>query len=542
MDFAVDVPGVGRPVDVPGGRPKDGVSAAPDAAGSDRAAAGAEYDAMMPNLRDGRDRSQTAVFSYLVGDFMRTRAEVLAVRPGTRCADMIALLTAEKAGCAVVVDAMGRPIGIITERDIALRIAYRTPPETPVEAVMTAPVMTIQRREYLYHAIAWMRRHELRHMPVIDRKRRLVGLIYLHDALAVAADRLMRQIDRLSHEGTIEGLKEVKAAQIDLAEELFADNLPAPEVQRLLTRINNDMYRRIGEATLRQMAAEGWGDPPVAATIIVMGSGGRGENYLFPDQDNGFIIADYPDADHARIDTFFLEAAERMCRDLNEIGIPYCNGYCMAVNPLWRKTVSQWITQIRLWGRKSNFVAIRLSDIFFDFQPVWGNTDLAQELRHAVTGLVRHNHYFLRQMFQEKVDHNVALGLFGGFITEKEQKEYRGQINLKYTGTIPLVGAVRLLALREGVEETSTLERIRVLTEQGVLSVTDRDDLSAAFTLITGILLKKQISDYRAGRRVSYFVDPDALSKRDNNALRDALKTIDAMRRRVHMEFTAEIF
>jgi signal-transduction protein with cAMP-binding, CBS, and nucleotidyltransferase domain len=407
---------------------------------------------------------------------------------------------------------------------------------------MTAPPMTIQRREYLYHAIAWMRRHELRHMPVVDREGALVGLIYLHDALAAASSQLMHQIDGLTHEGTLEGLREVKVAQVDLAEQLFLENLPATEIQQLISRINNDMYRRVGESAIKQMATEGWGDPPVTASTIVMGSGGRGENYLFPDQDNGFIIEDYPDADHTRIDTFFLELAERMCRDLNEIGIPYCNGYCMAVNPLWRKTLTQWVTQVRLWGRKSNFVAIRLSDIFFDFQPVWGDSDLARQLRHAVTEVVRANHYFLRQMFQEKIDHNVALSLFGGFVTEKEQKEYRGQINLKYTGTVPLVGAVRLLALREGVEETSTLERLRVLTEHGIFSVNEREDLSNGFRLITDILLRQQIADYRAGRRVVYFIDPDMLAKRERGLLVDALKAIDGVRRRVHMEFTAEIF
>jgi signal-transduction protein with cAMP-binding, CBS, and nucleotidyltransferase domain len=478
----------------------------------------------------------------LVRDFMRARSEVLAVRPGTRTADMIALLAAEKATCAVVVDANGRPVGIVTERDIVRRITYRVPGEAPVESVMTTPVMTIKRSDYLYHGIAWMRRHDLRHMPVVDRQGRLAGILYLHDALAVASDRLMKQIDRLTHEGTLEGLKEVKAAQVELAEELFADNLPAPEIQQLLTRINNDIYRRIGESVLKQMAEEGWGDPPVTAATIVMGSGGRGENYLFPDQDNGFIISDYPDAEHSHIDTFFLELAERMCRDLNAIGIPYCNGYCMAVNPLWRKTLPQWIEQISLWGRKSNFVAIRLADIFFDFQPVWGDPDLAIELRRNVTELVRHNHYFLRQMFQEKVDHNVALGLFGGFITEREKREFRGQVNLKYTGTIPLVGAIRLLALREGVEETSTLERIRVLTENGVLSFTERDELTSAFNLITDILLRKQVRDYKAGRRVTYYVDPDTLTKRDRVTLLESLKAIDNVRKRVHLEFTAEIF
>lgn len=473
---------------------------------------------------------------------MKLRSGVLAVRAGTSCADMISHLAAVKASGALVVDASGRPIGIITEQDIARRITYKIPGETPVESVMTSPVVTIGHNEYLYHAIAWMRRHNLRHLPVTDRAGRLAGMLYLHDALAAASQGLMHQIDILTQQGTIEGLKQVRNAEVELAEQLFAENLPAPDIQQLLTQINNDLYRRLEESHLRQMEEEGWGDLPVKATTIVMGSGGRGENYLFPDQDNGFIIENYPDSEHNQIDTYFLELAERLCRDLNAIGIPYCNGYCMAINPLWRKTLPQWIEQITLWGRKSNFVAIRLADIFFDFQPVWGNPDLAAELRATVTDMVRNNHFFLKQMFQDQADHNVALGFFGGFTTEKEKREFRGQINLKYTGTIPLVEGVRLLALREGVEETSTLERIRALHDNGALSVNEHEDLSSAFHLITDILLRKQISDFKAKKRVNYYTDPKSLVKRDRLMLLESLKAIDNFRKRVRMEFTAEVF
>jgi CBS domain-containing protein len=337
-------------------------------------------------------------------------------------------------------------------------------------------------------------------------------------------------------------MKEVKAAQVELAEELFADHLPAPDIQQLLTRINNDMYRRIGENVLARMAAEGWGPPPASAATIVMGSGGRGENYLFPDQDNGFIIAEYPDAEHAGIDAFFLELAERMCRDLNEIGIPYCNGYCMAINPLWRKTLPQWIAQIGLWTRKSSQVTVRLADIFFDFQPVWGEPQLARDLRRAVTGLVRDNRSFLRQMYQDKVEHSAALGIFGGFVTERGNREYRGQVNLKYAGTLPLVSAIRLLALREGIEETPTLARIAALAERGVLDPSERETLAEAFRIVTDILLRRQIADFRAGRRVGYYVDPDTMGKRERNGLLDALRAIHGLRKRAHLEFTAHVF
>ena len=231
-----------------------------------------------------------------------------------------------------------------------------------------------------------------------------------------------------------------------------------------------------------------------------------------------------------------------MCRDLNEVGIPYCNGYCMAVNPLWRKTLPQWIAQIGTWARKGSIVAVRLADIFFDFQPVWGEVALAGELRGAVTRLVRHNRSFLRQMYQDNLEQNVALGLFGGFVTERDNREYLGQVNLKYTGTLPLVSAIRLLALREGIEETATLARIAALADQGVLVTSEREELSRAFGVVTETLLRRQIADFGAGRRIGYYVDPRALGKRRRAELLEALKAIQALRKRAHLDFTAHVF
>ena len=70
---------------------------------------------------------------------------------------------------------------------------------------------------------------------------------------------------------------------------------------------------------------------------------------------------------------------------------------------------------------------------------------------------------------------------------------------MKHAGTLPLVGAVRLLALREGVEDTATLRRIAALHKAGVLSDNDADYLRGAFTHITFLLLRQQLSDFRAG-------------------------------------------
>lgn len=485
-------------------------------------------------------RSQTAIFNKLVRDFMRDCPPT--VLAGTTCAKTVERMAAANASSVIITDPGGRLLGIVTEQDVTRRIAFKVPPETSVETVMTRRVLTIPATEYLYHAIGRMRRYNLRHLPVLDENRAVVGILNLHDALSVASEQMVQQIDLITHEGTLEGLQQVKTAQVELAAELLDDGLPAPEIQALLSHINNDIYRRVTDLCIAGLDAEGWGTPPVEFSVIVMGSGGRGENFIFPDQDNGLIIADYPDEEHNRIDGYFMELASRLVGALDTIGLPLCKGYCMAVNPMWRKTLSQWFRQLDGWGYKRNRIALQLSDIFFDFQPVWGqNRELARALRAHVTKMLRQDRAFLRAMYEETSDHNVGLGLFGGFVTEKENPYYRGQINLKHHALLPLVEAARLLSLREEVEQTGTLARIDALHALGVLDANEREELRGAFIRIANLLLRQQIADFRIGKKVTYFVHPDSLTKRAKDHLVEAMKAIDRLRDRVRAELTGNL-
>lgn len=483
---------------------------------------------------------RTSVYSKLVKDFPIDSPVIVA--QGTPLLDVVGKITDKKASGAIVIDANGMPVGILTEQDITRRVTYRIPQEEIIENVMSAPLIVVRDDEYLYYAIARMRRRGLRHMPVINAEGKAVGMLSLAKAIAEASSRLMEEIDNLTREDSVDGLKEIKAAQVDLAEHLYQENLETPEIQGLLTHINNDIYRRIVNLNLDAMKAEGLGEPPVEFCVIVMGSGGRGENFIYPDQDNGFVLADYPDDKHTEIDSWFIELAERMTRDLDLVGLPKCKGFVMATNPLWRKTLPQWKHQIEIWNRKRNTTTLRLSDIFFDFRVVWGGSEMADDLRHHVTTLVGNNPTFLREMYEDDQDYGTALGWFGGFITEKDEADYLGQINLKQTGTLPLVEAMRLLSLREGIEKIATLSRMQALHGKGVINDDEHDYLRGAFLHICRLLLRQQIKDFQAGNKVSNYVDPEALTEREKDILTDSFKAIDSLRKRMRSEFTGDIF
>ena len=483
--------------------------------------------------------SQTAVFTKLVQDYMGPPPVV--VSESATCGEVVRRMRDLRANSVLVVDRDSRPVGIVTEQDVCRRITFQGPPDQLATDVMTAPLRWVRADDYLYHAIAEMRRCALRHMPVVDREHRAVGILQQHDALAVAAARMVEQIELLTHSRTLAGMHKTKAAQVEVATQLFADRAPAPEVQTLITSINNDLYRRIVDLCMRDMKHDGYGDGPLRFDVVVMGSGGRGESYLYPDQDNGFIIEDYPDADHQQVDAWFIELATRMSDALNEVGFPYCNGFVMATNPLWRKSISQWREQTTRWVSKGSGMVLRLADIFFDFTCVHGEGALTSQLREHVTVTAR-KPFFLREMYKLDAEHEVALGPFNRLLTDKLEGPNKGKLNLKLTGTLPLVGATRIAALAHGIPATSTRARIDALHQQGVLTNDEQDYLKGAFRHITNLLLRQQLRDYQAEQKVGNHVSLEDLSKRERDILIVSLKAIKEFRRRLRTELTGDLF
>lgn len=479
--------------------------------------------------------TQTGIFRRLVRDHMRPPP--VRVAPSATVSEVVSLMTATPASCAVVIDGAGRPRGIVTEQDVVRRIAWRTEPDQDVESVMTSPVVVTGADDYLFQAVALMRRSKLRHVPVVDWSGAMIGMLALDEALASLSSESMSLIEQLTHEESVEGLHLIKEAQAQLASALLDNNVPAPEVQSLLTEINNDIHRRVLRLVEAAMRDDGWGEPPARFALIIMGSGGRGENFLAPDQDNGFILADDVGGQGKRADAYFLELAERMTRMLDAVGFRLCVGDVMATNPVWRKSLSDWRRQIDSWIRRRESEMLLNCDIFFDFRHAFGDPALSSELRTHVTAVTPEYPQFLRRLFAIEAEHKVALGWFGRLRKEYYGEDRQGVVNLKLRGTLPLVEGARLLALKAGIPATSTLTRLDCLKEKGAISAGDHEDLADAFRHMTRLLLRQQLEDFKAGRKITNYVPVAHLSQRENKHLVASFRAIENLRATLNMEF-----
>ncbi len=88
-------------------------------------------------------------------------------------------------GCLIVVDKSGKPIGIVTDRDLVMRVlaAGRDPHATLVADVMTRHPDVILEMLNVQAAVSLMRRGRFRRLPVVDSNGSLVGLLTLDDVL-----------------------------------------------------------------------------------------------------------------------------------------------------------------------------------------------------------------------------------------------------------------------------------------------------------------------------------------------------------------------
>ena len=87
-------------------------------------------------------------------------------------------------GCVVIVED-GKPTGVFTERDLLRRVmlADQRTDEVAVREVMTSDLITLNGDDDTRRAQALMRKHHIRHMPVVDSDGKLLGVLSIRDLI-----------------------------------------------------------------------------------------------------------------------------------------------------------------------------------------------------------------------------------------------------------------------------------------------------------------------------------------------------------------------
>ena len=249
-----------------------------------------------------------------------------------------------------------------------------------------------------------------------------------------------------------------------------------------LNQLHDAFIRRSIVISENLLSAQGLGSPPISYAFILFGSGGRAEQTLWSDQDNG-LIYDEPDKAHAEIvHTYFKLLSNQIVDGLIQLGYPPCEGKVLCSNPVWRKTLTAWRLTVQEWLMDPNWENIRNLLILADFRCLYGSDQLVFELRNEFLDFIKAHPPILESILRNTLHRKSSLGAFGRLVTERYGED-AGGIDIKYGSYIPMVNGIRLLAIQAGLHETSTLERILALVKQQLISAQNGEEWTKAFHL-----------------------------------------------------------
>ncbi|MCF6150650.1 MAG: CBS domain-containing protein [Candidatus Kuenenia sp.] len=95
-------------------------------------------------------------------------------------------------GTLVILDKDKKPLGIITDRDLAMKVIAegKDPAEVKVSQVMTINPRSLREDMPIEEGLRMMRGGQFRRLPVVDDKGALQGLVSMDDILELLAEEL----------------------------------------------------------------------------------------------------------------------------------------------------------------------------------------------------------------------------------------------------------------------------------------------------------------------------------------------------------------
>lgn len=128
-----------------------------------------------------------------VGAGLRIRdvmsAPVVTVRESDTADKIAKVINEKKVGSVIVLSKSGKPVGIVTERDLAVRVIEKKLPVSKVTAkeIMSSPLVTVSYDADTSEASRLMRRLGIKHLAVMN-KGRLVGIVSSRDLATISQE------------------------------------------------------------------------------------------------------------------------------------------------------------------------------------------------------------------------------------------------------------------------------------------------------------------------------------------------------------------
>lgn len=283
---------------------------------------------------------------------------------------------------------------------------------------------------------------------------------------------------------------------------------------QLLNLIHNEVMKRALELAEQEVTQ---GKRPKKLCWVQFGSGAREEQTVKTDQDHG-LLYQCPPEDQEACASYVSSLALIGTTYLHKVGYPYCSGNVMAINERWSKEAHLWLEAINTHIRTGEPDDIKYLFIATDLKEFYGDGDLIQEVKTKISASLQSSPFLIKRMHQHLQTPKISRRLFGKLLVERFG-EHSGKWNVKTGFYVPMVNAIKYLAINQGLTSTSTLGRLNHLQEHEGINPTL---LKKIFEACLYFRLRASLTEERD------YLDPATLTKKERTLLNLSLKQAKA--------------
>ena len=143
---------------------------------------------------------------------------------------------------------------------------------------------------------------------------------------------------------------------------------------------------------------------------------------------------------------------------------------------------------------------------------------------------------FFRHLSENAIYFKPPIGFFRNFVVESEG-EHKDAFDIK-RAMMPIVDLARIYALKNRIDETNTLERLRLLYHANVLKWSEVNDLEQAYGFLMQLRFVRQISAIIDEESPpDNYVKPKKLSRIEQTMLKEIFKRIEGFQTKLDFDF-----
>lgn len=422
--------------------------------------------------------------------------------------------------CLVVTNQDDMAVGIVTDKDIRRRcVAQGVPSDLPVSKIMTTSLLTLEANANAFDALAMMTSRKIHHLPITQHGQ-VIGMLTITDLMHYAEQNAINITRQIRKATDLDELGQISRLLPKLQERMTKLGHSANHISRSMSAITNAITIKLIE-----LAETLFGQAPVNYAWLAAGSQARGEQLAYSDQDNALIIER---ALNEQEDAWFSKFAHYVCDGLALCGFVHCPGQVMVSNEKWRQPQQVWHKYFQQWITTPEPKALMHSSIFFDLTTVYGDSQLLESVRQKMLAQTQKSSLFIAHLSKNALQLKPPLGFFRDFVLV-QNGDNKSSLDLKHNGIAPIVDLARIYALSEGVDEVSTLARLKKVGGTKSLSQGEADNLIDAFEFLTLLKVEHQARLMSENKPIDNFIQPKMLSRLEREHLKDAFKVIKAL-------------